>query len=188
MTETSTIDFIKTRNASPKLKAPAPSQAELEQAFAAALRAPDHANLTPVRFKVIEGGGLSSLGELFVASERQTSGKLTDERTNKLLSMPRRAPMIIAAYASTIVHEKVPRIEQIISASCACQNLLLALESLGFQSIWRTGDLAFNPHVLEGLGLSDNDVFLGFIYVGKRDGKPKTIKPKPVDHYWTAWP
>jgi len=50
-----TLQFLQHRNSSPRLTAPAPSSAELEQMFLAALRVPDHAWLRPWRFITITG-------------------------------------------------------------------------------------------------------------------------------------
>ena len=49
------MQFLQQRNSSPRLVDPAPTAAELEEIFRAALRAPDHAWLRPWRFITIAG-------------------------------------------------------------------------------------------------------------------------------------
>ena len=59
------LTLLLTRRSQPRLSAPAPQGEALENIKLAALRAPDHASLTPWQFLVIEGKGLDQLGALF---------------------------------------------------------------------------------------------------------------------------
>ena len=59
------LSLLLNRSSQPRLSAPAPSGEALENIMQAALRAPDHACLTPWRFIVCEGKGLDKLGQLF---------------------------------------------------------------------------------------------------------------------------
>ena len=64
------LTLLHERNSMGKLMAPAPSAEQMEAIYQAALRAPDHAELTPWRFIEFTGGGLERLGELFAEAER----------------------------------------------------------------------------------------------------------------------
>ncbi|MCY4046095.1 MAG: nitroreductase [Cellvibrionales bacterium] len=183
------IQFIQSRNAHAKLIAPAPNAHELQQVFSAAYRAPDHAKLTPARFRVIEGEGLHALGALFVEVNQIASNHpLSESEKQSILKKPLRAPMIIVASCEVQAHEKVPEIEQMLSAGCSVQNLLLSIEALGYGAIWRTGNIAFDPKVHAGLGFSENEKMLGFIYIGTKEGKAKTIKPVDYSGLVSRWP
>ena len=181
------INTLKQRNASNKLIAPAPSASELDEIFAAAVRAPDHGLLRPWRFICIQEGGLDSLGELFVAATEHGSGQLTQEKREKLAAKPHRAPLIIVVVANIQAHEKIPEIEQQHSAACAAQNILLAAESLAYASIWRTGAMAFNDQVKRGLGLSANEQIVGFLYVGTAAGARKPLPIHALDDFVSHW-
>ena len=56
------LQFLQQRNSASRLIAPAPSAAQLEGIFRAALRAPDHAWLRPWRFITIAGERRTGLG------------------------------------------------------------------------------------------------------------------------------
>ena len=58
------LEFLQQRNSSPKLTEPAPGEAQMEQIFRAALRAPDHAWLRPWRFLTISGDRREAFGAL----------------------------------------------------------------------------------------------------------------------------
>jgi nitroreductase len=160
------LDALINRVSIPMLEAPGPSREQLEQMFRAALRAPDHGGIHPWRFLVIEDEGLDRLGELFLASARAKDPDLAPERGEKLLKAPRRAPLVVVVIAATREHPKVPEIEQQISAGCAANNIVTAAHAMGVGAMWRTGDPAYDPQVLKGLGLGEHESLVGFIYLG----------------------
>ncbi|RYZ80091.1 MAG: hypothetical protein EOO68_37895 [Moraxellaceae bacterium] len=102
--------------------------------------------------------------------------------------MPFRAPMIIVAIAKCQDHPKVPRHEQVLACGAATQNMLNALFALGYGAIWRTGDLAYDEHVKQSLGLEALEEVIGFIYVGT---PAKDIPPPPdvdAESIFAVWP
>ena len=110
------LTLLLNRSSQPRLTAPAPSGDALENIMQAALRAPDHACLTPWRFIVCEGKGLDKLGSLYEQSA--IDNDKSEKEIERAVQLPRRAPMIVVAIAKHVEHEKVPRVEQIASASC----------------------------------------------------------------------
>ena len=86
------LDLLLNRRSQPRLKAPAPEGDALENIFQAALRAPDHAALTPWRFIVCEGEGLVKLGSVFEQSaiENDKSAK----EIERAPQLPMRAPTV----------------------------------------------------------------------------------------------
>ncbi len=180
------LDALINRVSIPLLEAPGPSEAQLEQMFRAALRAPDHGGIHPWRFLVIEGEGLDRLGELFLASARAKDPELAQERCDKLLKAPRRAPMVVVVIATTREHPKVPQVEQLISAGCAANNIVTAAHALGVGAMWRTGDPAYDPQVLQGLGLGEHESLVGYIYLGtpSRQRTTQALEPADFVHRW----
>lgn len=150
----------------PLLEAPGPSEDELELMFRAALRAPDHGGIRPWRFLVVEGEGLDRLGELFMRSALAADPDLPQEKQQKLLKAPRRAPTVVVVIASTREHPKVPKIEQLISAGCAAHGIVIAAHAQGLGAMWRTGDPAYNRGVKQGLGLVEGEEIVGYVYLG----------------------
>ncbi len=171
-----------------KLTAPAPGKEQLHQLFKAALRAADHGNMRPWRFLVIEGNSLKKLGELFAQIAASSRPEITQAELERFRSMPMRAPMIIACIAKCQENPKVPRIEQIISAGAATQNLINAAFALGLGAVWRTGDMAYNPQVKKALGVESNEELIGYVYIGTPSVPvhlPREQNPNEFFSYWS---
>lgn len=171
-----------------KLTAPAPDKAQLNQLFKAALRAADHGNLRPWRFLVIENEGLVKLGELFVRVAQANKPEITAQELERFKSMPLRAPMIIACIAKIQDTPKVPPVEQVISAGAATQNLITAAFALGLGAVWRTGDMAYDPHIKAALGLAANEELVGYVYIGTPSVPvhlPREQNPEEFFSYWS---
>jgi nitroreductase len=99
--------------------------------------------------------------------------KLEKERT-KL----GRAPLVLVVAAAETTDGRIPYLEQQLSAAAAAQNALLAATALGYGSMWRTGDPAYDPAVKAALGLEDGDTIVGFLYIGT---VPPGREPAPND-------
>lgn len=182
-----TLEFLQQRNSAPKLAAPGPSASQRSEMFRAAARAPDHAWLRPWRFITVEGERREALGQLLCDALVQRNPDADEAARTKAMNAPLRAPLLIVSVVKLQEHPKVPHIEQRLSAGCASQALLLAAEALGFAGIWRTGDPAFDPVVAQGLGLSDDEEIIGFLYVGTREGKAKSLPALDIESLVSAY-
>ena len=181
------ISFLQQRNSAPKLTEPAPSREDLQQIYAAAFRAPDHARLRPWRFLTISGDRRRDFGELLRQALLARNPNADAAAQEKALNAPLRAPLLVVVVTRFSEHPKVPPVEQRMSAGCAAHGLLLAAEALGYAGIWRTGDAAFDNRVMYGLGLADGEEIAGFIYLGTREGEPKPLPAMDVCDYVRAW-
>lgn len=181
------LALLTQRNSAAKLVEPAPSDDELEWMWQAALRAPDHAWLTPWRFLTISGPARQHLGELFAEAARARQPDLDEEQLDRFRRHPLRAPLLIAVIARLQEHPKVPEQEQLLSAGCAAYALLLAAEAQGYAGIWRTGDNAYDERVAAALGLGDNERLIAWLYIGTREGNTKTLPARPVDQFVQVW-
>ena len=182
------LRVIQNRVSITKLIEPAPNHMDLLEAFKAAARAPDHGKLQPWQFMVIEGKGLELLSRIFLAALAKSNPDISPSVVEKTRNMPFRAPMIIVAIAKCQENSKVPKQEQIIACGAATQNLLNAFFALNYGAVWRTGDLAYDKHVAQSLGLVESEEIIGFIYVGT----PALDIPAPpqvdVTSIFSAWP
>lgn len=179
------LTLLLTRHSQPRLTAPAPADAELENIKQAALRAPDHAGLKPWDFIVCTGKGLDKLGDIL--QDSAISSDKAQASIDRALQLPHRAPMVIIAINKYKAHDKVPKEEQIASTACAVQAMQMAALVQGFAGIWRTGDYAQCPYVKKSLGLDEDDEIVGFLYLGTSSCK---ALPKPAiasDDYFTHW-
>lgn len=96
--------------------------------------------------------------------------------------------MIIVGIACHQFHPKVPEQEQTMSAAVGMGYLLMALQSAGYGAMWRSGAMAHNPLVAEGLGLSDKELITGFLYVGSvASQKPAVPRPEQAS-FVGKWP
>jgi nitroreductase len=181
------LQFLQQRNSAPKLTAPAPSVAQMEDIFRAALRAPDHAWLRPWRFITIAGDRRVALGELLEQCLLGRTPDADDAARTKARNAPLRAPLLVVVVINLSEHPKVPAVEQRLSGACAAQAILLASEACGFAGIWRTGAAAYDRAVMDGLGLADSEEIIGFLYIGSRDGSAKTIPSLHTVDFVSTW-
>lgn len=181
------LDLLLNRVSVPRLGDPAPAADQLDLMFRAALRAPDHGQLRPWRFLTIAGEARQALGELFADAVRQRDPAAAEAQA-KARNMPLRAPLLVAIIARLQAHPKVPESEQLLAAGCAAHGLLLAAQALGFGGIWRSGELAFDPHVATGLGLAADERLLGFIYLGTPEGRLRSAPQLDPLDFVSPWP
>lgn len=179
------LDALLNRVSAPRLKAPAPDAAQREVLFRAALRAPDHALLRPWRFLTVEGEGLHQLGELFALALPPDA---TPEAQAKARAMPLRAPLLVLVIARVQVHAKVPAQEQLLAAGCAAHAILLAAHAQGIGAVWRTGDMAYNATVANGLGLTDGEQLIAYLYLGTPERELRAVPQVQVADFVSAWP
>lgn len=173
------LDAIWSRRSIGRLSPPAPSSDELRLVLEAAAAAPDHGELRPWRFVVLKGPAKDRFGEVLAEAmltrcrARGTSpseGQLTKERT-KL----GRAPVVVVVAAVRRPSDTIPWAEQLAAVAAAAQNALIAATALGYGSMWRTGDVAYDGHVKSALGLGADDAVVGFLYLGTTS--PESAKP-----------
>ncbi|GAC1321435.1 MAG: nitroreductase family protein [Acidimicrobiales bacterium] len=176
-----------------RLEPPAPGPDELDTILRAAAAAPDHNVLRPLRLIVLAGEAKDAFGEVLAAAYTArcaASGvvvvpaKLDKERT-KL----GRAPLVVVVAATDTTEGRIPFAEQEWTAAAAAQNAMLAATALGFGSMWRTGDPAFDPAVKRALGLLETDTVSGFLYLGsimpERQAEPNEPELDGIVTYWT---
>jgi nitroreductase len=151
-----------------QLREPGPSQAQIDTAIDAALRAPDHGGLKPWRFVMIHGAARARLSELFVRRLQLREPATPPGKLDKARSMPLTAPLIIAVGARLRQDHKVPEIEQLLSIGAGVMNLLNVFHAQGYGAIWLTGGNAYDPQIAAALGFDAQERCLGFVYVGSK--------------------
>ncbi len=181
------LDLLINRVSVPRLAEPAPTAAQLDVMFRAALRAPDHGQLRPWRFLTVEGEARRQLGELFVHALQAREPNVPDEAIQKARKMPLRAPMLVAVIARVQSHPKVPGSEQLLAVACAAHGLLLAAHAQGVGAVWRTGELSHDRFVADGLGLAADEHLLGFIYLGTPEGSVRRAPELDPQAFVSRW-
>ena len=65
--------------------------------------------------------------------------------------------------------------------------MLLAAFAQGLGAMWRTGSLAYDPLVKNGLGLSSEEKIIGFLYIGTIHGGTKQPCEADFQPYFQEW-
>jgi nitroreductase len=160
------------------LGAPGPDREQLLRMLEVAVHVPDHGRLAPWRFLHIGGDARAVLGEALAARSLQRESDAPEARITKERERFNHAPCIIAVIATLTPGHKVPESEQIQSGSCVCFALLQGADALGFGAQWLTGWAAYDPKILELLGVGANERMLGFIHIGTIT-KPQDDRARP---------
>lgn len=165
-----------------ELSEPAPSDSDIEDILQAAMSAPDHGYLTPYRFLTIQGNARHELSRVFEKSTRRRNPDVDEATVLKQKNKPLRSPLIMVVIAHITDNPKIPEIEQLLSAGCAAQHIQLACSSLGYGSVWVTGENSYDLTVYEALGLEINERIIGFIYVGTpSEDSPLKTRQQAID-------
>lgn len=181
------IELLLKRVSVPRLKEPAPTAEQLDLMLRAAGRAPDHGQLRPWRFLTIQGEDRNKLGELFVQGLLSVNPHASNEEIDKARGLPLRAPLLLVVVATLVEHEKVPAHEQLLAAGCAAHGILLAAHAQGVGAVWRTGEVAVNPVIKQGLGLTANEQVIAYMYLGTPINSlrnPPALDPAPFLRSW----
>lgn len=181
------LDFLTTRRSRPAktLTGPAPDHTALLPLLEAALRVPDHGKLEPWRLIVLEGAALTRLSKLTIALGEE-QGRDADKLA-KAQAMFRDAPVMVAIVAAPVPSDKIPEVEQTLSAGAACLSLVNAAMAAGWGANWLSGWMAYDRDFLnQGLALSPTEWVAGYIVIGT-EGPVPTDRPRPDLSAKTDW-
>jgi nitroreductase len=166
---------------SKQLGEPGPDPATLKRMLASAVRVPDHGKLVPFRFIHIRGDARHTLGDRLAARTRSLDPDAADAAVAKDRGRFSSAPDIITVVARLTPGHKVPEQEQLLTAGSVCFALLQAAQAFGFGAQWLTGWMAYDEHVSQLLGLTDDEKVVGFIHIGTaRLEAPERERPDPA--------
>jgi len=181
------LTALLTRQSVSQVGEPGPTPTQLEAILKAGLRANDHGRLRPWQFLLIEGEARRKLGKLFVQVTLQDKPDFPKEEQEKLAAKALRAPLIITVIARLKPSDKVPEIEQLLSAGGAAQLMMAAAHAQGMGAVWRTGSLAYDKRVHAGLGLEASDQIIGFLYMGTPKGDAKPFAELKIEEFVRRW-
>jgi nitroreductase len=178
------LDAIFNRRSIGRLQPPAPTEDDLRSILRAAAAAPDHGELRPFRFTVLDGDAQDRFGEVleqaYLARCAETGREPEPDKQAKERTKLGRAPLVVIVSAVDGEDEKIPFVEQRDAAVAASENALIAATALGYGSMWRTGAPVDDPRVKAALGLRDKDAIVGFLYLGTTPAKFTVTPHDPV--------
>ncbi|MEZ5779232.1 MAG: nitroreductase [Paracoccaceae bacterium] len=181
------MEFLLTRRSRPAkiLRPPVPSRDELLPILTAAARVPDHGKLEPWRFIVLRKGALDRLATLARALGPRLG--LESDRIEKGVLQFADADLAVAVIHVPRPTDKVPEIEQVLSAGAVCLGLLNAALASGWGACWLTGWHVHDPEFCrEGLGLAEGEWVAGLVHIGTEAATPPD-RPRPDLDAITEW-
>ena len=156
---------------------PGPDDAQLALMVQGALRAPDHAELVPYRFKLVRGAAKQAMAELFADAAR-AAGK-GEEGAALDAERALRPPVTVAVVACIdLGHPLVPAHEQWAAVGGAVSNFLMAAHALGFGGKMLSGAKVRNPAVAAAF-CDPGETLVGWIALGTPARKPAGPARKP---------
>lgn len=168
------------------LREPGPDDQALAAMAQAALKAPDHAELVPFRFRVIRGRARESLAELFAQAARATGKDDAGVALDRERAL--RAPVTVAVLARIdLGHPLVPAHEQWVAVGGALAHYLHAAHLLGFAGKMLSGAKARDPGLIAAF-CAPGESLLGWIALGTAAREPASRAPKAfAADIWSDW-
>ena len=162
----SVVETIVSRSSTKKFADTPLGRDQIEILLTAAVRAPDHGQLGPWRFRVLEGSSRGILGDAMRASLLEKTPDADADVQQREASKAFRSPVLIVISAMPQPHPKVPEVEQLVAVGAAIQNLWIAAHSIGLGAAWKTGSHAYSATVKQALGLATEEQIIGFLHLG----------------------
>jgi nitroreductase len=136
---------------------------------------------------VIRGEARRRFGDLLAESFRRRTPDAPETSLSTERAKALRAPVIVVVAVTPRETQRIPAVEQVLSAGAAAQNMLIAAHALGYGALWRTGAAAYDRALAAALGLAEDSI-AGFIYIGHiaAPGKAKDPDPAGVVEEWTG--
>lgn len=181
------MDFLlKRRSHSARtLVKPAPNNVILRRILTAAARTPDHGKLVPWRFLILTSEVMPK-----VASKVWEFGevnKIDPDKLHKNANLFLNSPLIVAVISSPKLEERIPVIEQQLSAGAVCLSLLNAAQAEGWGANWLSGWMSHDKSFLNAvLGLTATEFVAGFIHIGTKTIEPLQRERPNLDRI-TSW-
>lgn len=183
----SALAFLQTRRSRPAktLTTPVPGNEELRGLIKVGARVPDHGKLEPWRFVVLEKQALGRLAETLPQKGQELG--IAAEKIEKAIQEYSNADLAIVVISSPKPSDKVPEIEQTLSAGAVCLQLVNAALAAGWGANWLSGWASHDRDWRErNLGLMPHEWVAGFIHIGTETNPPPE-RPRPDTDALTEW-
>ena len=143
---------------------PVPSDGQVTEILTAAVRVPDHGKLEPWRFVVLQKASMTRLADL--AEMRAKALGYDAEKTAKGRGQFDLGLLAVAVISSPKPSEKVPQIEQVLSAGAVCLGILNAAEAAGWAANWLSGWPSHDRGFVEAaFGLAPHETVAGIVHI-----------------------
>ncbi len=150
--------------------------------------APTHGFTEPWRFIVYSGEAVwqfshrhAGLYRQGTAPEKFNAGKYEKQKHNG-----DNASHLILVYMQRGDNSNITVLEEICATAAAAQNILLGAEALGIAVLWSTGGMVMHPLMKTSLGLREEDIIIGQLFLGYTDEPSRPGRRVPVETK-TTW-
>lgn len=159
----------------------------IQQILINATWAPNHGQSEPWFFKIFTGKGLERFAEIQSSLYAAHAGsQFKKDKFEKLLTTPMLASHIISIGMKRTRTKQIPEIEDVEAVACAVQNIYLSVHAYGLGGYWTSGGITYFEQAKEHFGLGDQDLLLGFFYIGHVAIPSPFAKRAPL-HEKTEW-
>jgi nitroreductase len=144
--------------------------------------APNHGLTQPWRFKVFTGSGLEKLADFQANLYQQLTPevKFNPEKYERMKTNLLKSSHVIVICMKRQASAKIPEIEEIAAVACSVQNMALTATAYNICSFWGSGSITYTEELKEFLGLSPQDLCLGYLYLGYSDRPVSQSRRDPI--------
>jgi len=164
-----------------RLGLPGPDPDQQRVLFEAAAAAPDHDQLLPWRFTIVEASARVRLGEAFAQALLARDPLAAAQDLARAREKALRAPLLLLVSVDIgPALGPVPAAERYLSAGCAVQNLLLQAQAMGFASGLTSGKALDSVPLRELFRLKSDEKAVCFVSIGTAlQARPHRPRPAP---------
>lgn len=160
------------RRSHKRFDGPGPSDGQLDTILRAATTVPDHNELRPWRFVVVQDAERDAFGDALEAAGVERDPDLDVARREKLRSKAFVAPTFVVIVFSPR-DGKVERWEQEASAATTGYAMVLTAHLLGLGSIWKSAPVRTGAALAELLDMAPEERLMGWVNIGTAAGPPR---------------
>lgn len=155
-----------------------PNNDELAAILTAALRVPDHGKLEPWRLVVLHKDVMPRLASLAEVRAHALGGDR--EMVEKGRGHFDRGHLAVVVISDPKPVEKIPQVEQLLSAGALCMGVVNAAEAAGWGANWLTGWPSHDrPFIAEAFGCTETESVAGIIHIGTPPDSEAPDRPRP---------
>jgi nitroreductase len=156
---------------------------QITQLLSLANWAPTHGYTEPWRFVVYSGDAVRQfcLRHAEMYKDNTPPEKFNPAKYQKQQHNGDKTSHIIAVYMQRGNNPNITALEEICATAAAVQNILLGAEALGISILWSTGGAVLQPAMKEYLGLNEEDLVIGLLYMGYTDEPVTPGRRTPVE-------
>lgn len=156
---------------------------QIRQLLELARWAPTHGFTEPWRFVVYSGEAVAQFchrhAELYrqgTSPDKFNAGKYEKQKHNG-----DKASHVIIVYMQRGDNSNITQLEEICATAAAVQNILLGAQAAGIAALWSTGGMVMHGAMKALLGLREEDIVIGLLYLGYTDEPANPGRREPVE-------